>query len=121
MIFSNLLLVGVGGFFGAIARYAAGLAVNGIVSTPFPAATLLINVSGSFLLGLLAAQTIKNGLPESVFLLLGIGFFGAFTTFSTFSVEAVELFKVGRTFLCALYIVISPTTAVLAAFIGLKI
>ncbi|MCU0243025.1 MAG: CrcB family protein, partial [Vicinamibacteria bacterium] len=77
------LLVGLGGFLGAIARYAVARWVGGITDARFPWGTFLINVSGSFLLGviggLLAERLVPHG--DAVRLALGVGFLGAFTTF----------------------------------------
>jgi CrcB protein len=80
----ELLSVAVGGFFGAICRF--GLSRSLQKKRIFPIGTLAVNLTGAFLLGLLAGIQLKgNG-----YLLLGIGFMGAFTTFSTFKLESEQ-------------------------------
>jgi fluoride exporter len=97
---SNLLpylLVGVGGFVGANARLAVARGVGALFETRFPLGTFVINVSGSFLLGVLGtivAQKVSAN-SESMRLALGVGFLGAFTTFSTFEFETHALFEDG--------------------------
>lgn len=81
-------LVGTGGALGAIARHWV---YRTITWEDLPAATLTVNVLGSFLFGLL----VFAGVSESTLQLLGIGFCGSFTTFSSFSVETVQLWERG--------------------------
>ena len=82
-------LVGVGGTFGAIARYTVGQLDK---SDRFPVSTLTVNVLGSFILGVL----VFLDLNQSLLLLIGVGFCGAFTTYSTFSVDTVLLWEDGN-------------------------
>ncbi len=88
----NLLLIGMGGFAGAIARYLIDGWVSDAAGGSFPYGTLAVNVSGSFLLGVLFAATTERAIlsPE----LRGpvmIGFIGAYTTFSTLMLETWRL------------------------------
>jgi fluoride exporter len=91
------LLVGVGGFVGANARYIVAKWVGSLTAARFPVGTFVINVSGSFLLGLLGGLLAARLVPQSdnVRLAIGIGFLGAFTTFSTFEFETHALFEDG--------------------------
>jgi CrcB protein len=91
------LLVGVGGFIGANARFAVARLVGTLFETRFPLGTFAINVSGSFLLGVLGTLVAQKVMPnsESMRLALGVGFLGAFTTFSTFEFETHALFDDG--------------------------
>ncbi|CAM4329750.1 fluoride efflux transporter FluC [Lacicoccus alkaliphilus] len=82
-----MMLVGAGGFFGAMARYAISLRWNSDGSSKIPAGTLFVNLSGSFLIGLLTGA----GVGGMVMLLFGVGFLGAFTTFSTLNYEVLQL------------------------------
>jgi CrcB protein len=90
------LSVLIGGAIGSLARWAVGLAIPSFVGG-FPTATLLINISGAFGLGL-AGVILTERLPPTRYMrsLIGIGFFGAYTTFSTMAVEGVRLLDVGH-------------------------
>ena len=91
------LLVAVGGSLGAIARFVLARWVGLLVETRFPLGTFVINVSGSFLLGIVGTLVAEKVFPDSdaVRLALGVGFLGAFTTFSTFEYETHALFEDG--------------------------
>ena len=91
------LLVGVGGFLGANARFVIAREVGSVLETRFPLGTFVINVSGSFLLGVLGTVVAQKLLPnsEDFRLALGVGFLGAFTTFSTFEFETHGLLEDG--------------------------
>jgi CrcB protein len=91
------LLVGVGGFVGANARFVVARIVGVMFETRFPLGTFVINVSGSFLLGILGTIVVEKVMPgsESMRLALGVGFLGAYTTFSTFEFETHALFDDG--------------------------
>jgi len=90
-------LVGLGGFLGANARFILARGVGALFETKFPLGTFLINMSGSFLLGVLGTLVAQKVMPnsETMRLALGIGFLGAFTTFSTFEFETHALFDDG--------------------------
>ena len=92
----SALLVGIGGAIGAIGRYAVGQFVEG---DRFPLSTFLVNVIGSFVLGLV---TFANA-GESVLLFVGVGVCGAFTTFSTFSVDTIRLLEDGHLWMAGGY------------------
>ena len=91
------LLVGVGGFLGANARFLVGRWVGAVVETRFPLATFLINISGSFVLGIIGTVVAQKVFANSdaVRLALGVGVLGAFTTFSTFEFETHALLEDG--------------------------
>ncbi|WP_135852202.1 fluoride efflux transporter CrcB [Halorussus salinus] len=83
-----LVLVAVGGFTGAIARYAVAAALPG----GFPWGTLAVNVAGSFALGVLLFEaTLTGRLSSETRLVLGTGFLSSFTTYSTFAVQTAAL------------------------------
>lgn len=83
----DLLFVSLGGFFGAICRFALSKLIESRNKTSFPFGTIIVNLLGAFLLGLLFGFQI-NGHLNAIF---GIGFMGAFTTFSTLKLEAEQL------------------------------
>lgn len=91
-----LLLIGLGGFAGAIARYAVDGAVSDRTGGGFPWGTLVINATGSFVLGVLFAVTTERAiLPADIRGPLMIGFLGAYTTFSTWMLESWRLIEGG--------------------------
>lgn len=91
------LLVGAGSFIGGNARFIVARWVGGLVDGRFPLGTLLINLVGSFLLGMIGGLLADRALPHADFirLALGTGFCGGFTTFSTFEFETHALFEDG--------------------------
>lgn len=108
---STLMVIGCGGFFGAISRYLVSELVYTFCGTGMPYGTLVVNVVGSFLLGIVAQLSLAgNFLTTTASSLLGIGFLGAFTTFSTFSVQTLELLESG-----------SPLKALLNIFLNLML
>lgn len=114
----NILVIGAGGFFGAASRYAVALWIGERWGRSFPLGTLVINVSGSFLIGLLmyllSERLMVNPLWRS---LLVIGFLGAYTTFSTFEYETGNLLRDGEFLFAALNV----TASVLVGFAALKL
>jgi CrcB protein len=91
------LLVGVGGFMGANARFVVGRTIGSAFDTRFPLGTFVVNVAGSFLLGVLGTIVAERVWPssEATRLALGVGFLGAFTTFSAFELETHALLEDG--------------------------
>ena len=93
-----MIIVGllVAGGSGALLRYEVELGVRRRLGPGFPFGTLLINVSGSFVLGLLVGLAEHNGVRPDVVTVLGTGLLGAYTTFSTFTFDIVGLTERGR-------------------------
>lgn len=85
------LLVGAGGCVGAVARFLLSAWIGQRFGTAFPWATAAINVSGSFVLGLLLTLVLARLVSDPWRLLIGVGFLGAYTTFSTFEYESARL------------------------------
>jgi len=111
-------LVAVAGAAGALTRYAIGRLTG---DRSFPWSTLGINLTGSFLLGLLLSLGLMRRWPESVTVPLTVGFLGAYTTFSTFSYETYTLVRTDRTAVAALYVALSVVGGVLVACAGYAI
>lgn len=105
---------------GANARYWLGLWLAQQISTRFPLPTFLINVTGSFLLGILAGYT-QNRPNPSLSLLFGVGFCGSFTTFSTFSLEILNLWRDGSGWLALIYLIASIGIGLLGAWVGMRL
>jgi fluoride exporter len=91
------LLVGVGGFIGANARFVLARVIGAFFETRFPLGTFIVNISGSLILGVLGTLWAHKMSPnsEAMRLALGVGFLGAFTTFSTFEYETHALLEDG--------------------------
>ncbi len=115
------LLVGVGGFVGANARFLLARWLGVLVETRFPLGTFVINVSGSFLLGVIGTLAGEKVFPDSdaVRLALGVGFLGAFTTFSTFEFETHALLDDGEWLTAATNMVASLFIGLLAVRVGI--
>jgi CrcB protein len=115
------LVVAVGGFVGAPSRYLLDRAINRRIESDLPWGTFLVNISGSFLLGLLTGLSLSNHLSPLTNALLGTGFCGAYTTFSTFTFETIRLFEVGQILDATLNAFVSLLVGLLGAGAGLAI
>ncbi|WP_456274473.1 fluoride efflux transporter CrcB [Bacillus sp. AK031] len=113
----TLAWIAVGGFIGAIFRFLIANTVKSNYHPVFPLATMIVNLTGAFLLGLL----IGLGLNGNVYAFTAIGFLGAFTTFSTFKVETLKLFKTGKKIKALQYLAGSYAGGLIAAYCGLII
>jgi CrcB protein len=119
----SYLLVGVGGALGAMARYGFSSVTGHFWPSPFPYATLLINVIGSLAMGLLVGLLART-LPawqNEVRLFVAVGILGGFTTFSAFSLDAVTLFERGEIGTAAAYVLLSVVLSIAALVFGLYI
>jgi CrcB protein len=118
----DLLLVGIGGFAGAIARRVVDLWVSDRAGSAFPLGTLVINISGAFLVGLLFAWALERGvLPREIRGPVMIGFLGAYTTFSTWMLESWRLVEDGAWALATLNLAGSVVLGMVAVVAGLAI
>jgi CrcB protein len=117
------LLVGVGGFIGANARFVVARLVGALFETRFPLGTFIINISGSFLLAVLGTVVAQKAFPDSeaMRLALGVGFLGAFTTFSTFEFETHALIDDGSWLLAAMNMFASLLIGLLAVRAGIVV
>ena len=118
---TQVLLVGVGGFLGAILRYAASGAVQRLAeSSDFPYGTLAVNVVGCLAIGVLAgAVESRQILGPEARLFLMIGLLGSFTTFSTFGYETLSLFRDGALLRASANVILQVGLGLAAAWTGL--
>ena len=116
-----LLGVAVAGAGGALLRYEVELAVRRRLGPLFPWGTLLINVSGSFALGLLVGLAERHGIRAGVVTVLGTGLLGAYTTFSTLTFDSVFLAGRGRAGASAANVGASLVLGLGAAGVGLAL
>ena len=113
------LWVGAGGAVGSCLRYLFYVLMK---EYNFPYATLLVNILGSFLIGLLFAVNIKNEFfSKELNLFLMTGLCGGFTTFSAFSLENMALLQDGKIGTCIFYITLSIAAGLFATCLGYKI
>ncbi len=118
----DYLWVAVGGGLGAVTRYGVGLWVVGRLGAGFPFHTLLINVTGSFLIGLLLTLLAARSIVDPAWrLFLIVGFLGGYTTFSSFTIETLALVKGVDVFPAALYVLASNGLGLLAAMLGIML
>jgi fluoride exporter len=110
-----ILAVAAGGALGSVARYLAGTASMKLFGSAFPWGTLIINVTGSFLIGaFIALFATKWDLPPAIRVFLVVGICGGYTTFSTFSLDAWNLIERGQDGTALTYMLLSVTLSVLA-------
>lgn len=116
----NFLQVALGGAMGAVCRYATGLAAARLLGKGYPWGTLIVNVAGSFLMGVLVVALLHLSGNRFAPLLM-TGFLGGFTTFSAFSLDAVTLYERGQVGLAAGYVSASVVLSIAALFAGLAL
>ena len=118
----NFLIVGLGGAAGSMLRYAVQKIFTTQGAVVFPTGTLLVNIAGCFLIGILLSFVSRSfSWNEEMKLLLMTGFCGGFTTFSAFTLEGIGLLKESKTSLFIIYITASVVGGLLATFIGIRI
>lgn len=117
-----ILAVAAGGALGAVVRYLVSIAAGRAFGTGFPWGTLIINVTGSFLIGILTGLfATKWNLPQAARMFLTVGICGGYTTFSTFSLDAWYLIERGQTVASAAYMIASVVLSVGALIAALHV
>ncbi len=117
----DCFVVGIGGFIGAVCRYLIGfIPIN--EKCDFPIKTLIINIIGSFIIGIIVALAVhKNSLNPKIILFIKVGICGGFTTFSSFVLETEDLISKGKVYFALLYIALSIIAGLLAVYLGQEI
>ncbi len=119
-MFATLLQVALGGALGASARYLTNIGAARFLGAGFPWGTVIVNILGSFLMGLLVALLAQRDAMRLVpFLMTGI--LGGFTTFSAFSLDAVKLWQGGEPTVAAAYVVCSVVLSIAALMLGMAL
>lgn len=113
-----LLFVALGGAAGAVARYSLARWVQSLWQGSWPLGTLLVNLSGCALMGVVFVLVERSAVHPDWRGVLMVGFLGAFTTYSTFSLEALELWQAGQGGVAMGYMVVTTVGCVLAAATG---
>lgn len=118
----QVLFVGLGGAAGSMLRYLTSVVTLKYYSASFPLATLVVNVVGCFLAGLIFGSiTQETADAQNLKVLLLTGFCGGFTTFSAFALENVRLINSGNLSTAIVYTVVSLVAGLLAAWLGLSV
>lgn len=114
----NVLIIGIGGFLGAVARYGIALWIGQRWGRSFPLGTFVINITGSLVIGFLMPLLTERFMVNPQWrLFLAVGFLGAYTTFSTFEYETGALLKDGEWLIAGINVVLS----VIVGFAALKV
>lgn len=117
----TLLTIGIGSFIGGVSRYLLSTLIQTRVDTSFPWGTMIVNLTGCFLIGLCYGFAEKNNLSNEMLLFLTTGILGGFTTFSAFSNESMMLIRNGQMLSCGLYVMASVFIGITATYLGFKL
>lgn len=118
-----IMLVGLGGAIGAMARFGLAGLVGRLWPASFPVATLLINIIGSVAMGLfigLMARLLPDW-QEDARLFMAVGVLGGFTTFSSFSLDAIVLIESGELLQAGAYVLLSVVVCLVGLYLGLLV
>ena len=115
---TTYLIIGIGGFVGANARYILGRLALQRWGGDFPYGTLIINITGCFILGLFGTLTDRLAWSDAWRFLIAVGFVGAFTTFSTFEYETFQLASHGALLRAGANVIGSVVLGFLAVVLG---
>ena len=119
---AQLLAIAAGGSVGAVMRFIVSTGIYSWLGRGFPYGTLVVNVIGSLLMGLLYELFLQRlSVSPEVRAVLLVGFLGAFTTFSTFSIETINLIEQGYVIKAIVNVLASVILCMLAAWVGLLI
>lgn len=117
----RMLLIGIGAAIGANARYFLGRWISNHTPPNFPFGTLVVNVTGSILIGAALVLLADNEKNDAARMMVIVGALGGYTTFSTFSAETLALFTRDRVGLALLNALLSCTLSILGAWAGYRL
>ncbi len=113
------MLIGTGGFVGSVSRYLISQFLQKIFETTFPLGTMIVNILGSFLIGIIYAFSEQSEVLTAEWrVFLAVGFCGGFTTFSSFSYENFALLNIQQFLFSALYTGLSLILGLVAVYLG---
>lgn len=118
---SNFFYIAIGGAVGAVLRYLVCGIISNYTRPDFPWGTMVVNVTGAFLIGIIWHIFEKSSLTPEMRMLYMTGVLGAFTTFSTFALETLNLFRDGEMKPALFNIVGSNLLAILAVYLGFNL
>ena len=113
------LMIAIGGSAGALTRYLVSAFINNLVSSSFPAGTLFLNISGSFIIGFLFQIYQSVLVSDEVKMLVTVGFLGSYTTFSTYSLETLNLLLANQYKSAVINVAVSNVLAVSMSLLGI--
>jgi fluoride exporter len=114
-------LIGLGGVVGTLSRFYLGKWISSRVTSRFPWGTWIINLTGSFIIGVLFSLHTKQEISDLMWLMIGTGFCGGYTTFSTFGYETIQLVQKGEVVKAGVYVVTSVLLGLLCALVGITL
>ena len=118
----NIILIGIGGMGGSIARYLTATYFAKVIPAHFPYGTFAVNIIGCLLIGLVFGLSQRfDWFTDDWRIFLATGFCGGYTTFSAFAIENVQLLQNSNYLTFAAYSIASFTLGLLAVFIGLSL
>ncbi|GIU25202.1 fluoride efflux transporter CrcB [Shewanella sp. MBTL60-007] len=115
---NNVLFVALGGSIGAVFRYLISLLMLQVFGSGFPFGTLVVNILGSFLMGVIYALGQVSELSPEIKAFIGVGMLGALTTFSTFSNETLLLIQQGHLVKAVLNVVVNVGVCIFVVYLG---
>jgi CrcB protein len=119
MKMNKYLLVGLGGCLGSILRFWVGAHISERMGARFPYGTFVINITGSFLIGLVVTLLAEKAHWSPSFrYLIPVGFIGGYTTFSTFELETLQSFRDGEFLIAFLNVLLSVVVGFIAVWLG---
>jgi CrcB protein len=117
----TIAYIALGGAIGALTRYGVGLFLKPESTAIFPIHTFVINLTGSFLIGIATYMLTQLSNTAAVQLFVITGILGGFTTFSSFSIESVQLIQQGKFIIAGTYITLSTLLGITMAWIGFSL